>query len=152
LTAGVFGLVLLTLGPPRPGGNGQPPPARKPRPARAPIAMPANPVGLVVHLGLKDTEPTSWGGEVELSEGKLVAMSVRRGGANARVDGTRFTARYIRQQMAVNGPIVRIDLDAPANTLVTLKTPQGNLSFKLADLRPGARTPFFEGRATVERE
>jgi hypothetical protein len=114
--------------------------------------MAANPVGLEVHLGLKDTEPTPWGGDVELSEGKLLSMSVRRGGANAGVDGTRFTARSVRQQQAVNGPILRLDLDAPANTTVTLKTRQGNLSFKIADLRPGNRTPYLEGRATVERE
>ena len=46
-----------------------------------PIAMPANLVGLEVRLGLKDTEPSPWGGSVELSEGKLLSMSVRRGGA-----------------------------------------------------------------------
>ena len=152
LTAGVFGLVLLALGPTQPGGNSQPPPARKPRPERKPIAMPANPVGLEVHLGLKDTEPSPWGGEVELSAGKLLTMSVRRGGANAHVDGTRFTARSVRQQQAINGPILRLDLDAPVNTTVTLKTRQGNLSFKLADLQPGTRKPYLEGRATVVRE
>jgi hypothetical protein len=114
--------------------------------------MPANPVGLVVHLGLKDTEPTPWGGEVELSQGRVISMSVRRGGANAHVDGTRFTARSVRQQQAVNGPVLRLDLDAPANTTVTLKTRQGNASFKLADLRPGPRTPYLDGRVTVERE
>ncbi len=153
LTAGVFGLVLLTVGLPRPGeGQPPPPPARKPRPERKPIAMPANAVGLEVHLGVKDTEATPWGGEVELSEGKLLTMSVRRGGANARVDGTRFTARSIRQQQTVNGPILRLDLDAPATATVTLKTRQGNLSFKLADLQPGTRKPYLEGRATVVRE
>ncbi|HEX5269521.1 MAG TPA: hypothetical protein VFW33_03490, partial [Gemmataceae bacterium] len=114
--------------------------------------MPANPVGLVVHLGVKDTEPTPWGGEVELSEGKLLAMSVRRGGAMAGVDGTKFRARSVRQQMAVNGPILRIDLDAPAGTKVTVKTRQGDLSFKPADLTPGTRKPFLDGKATVERE
>jgi hypothetical protein len=114
--------------------------------------MPANPVGLEVHLGLKDTEPTPWGGDVELSEGKLVSMSVRRGGANAGVNGTRFNARSVRQQMAVNGPILRLDLDAPTNATVTLKTRQGDMSFKLADLQFGTRKPFLDGKATVERE
>src|SRR4051812_3707648 len=91
LTAGMFGLVLLIVGPHQPEGSGQPPPpARKPRPPGKPIAMPANPVGLEVELGLKDTAPTQWDGEVELSGGKLVAMSVRRGGPNAKADGPRF--------------------------------------------------------------
>src|SRR4051794_36434126 len=100
LTAGVFALVFLTLRPPQPPGSGQPaqPPPRKPRPAGKPVVMPANPVGLEVHLGVKDTQATPWDGEVELSEGKLVDMSVRRGGPNARVDGARFTARSVRQQ------------------------------------------------------
>src|SRR5262249_52576217 len=114
--------------------------------------MPTNLVGLEVRLGVKDTEPTPWGGEVELSEGKLLSMSVRRGGANARVDGARFTARSVRQQQAVNGPILRINLDAPLSTTVTVKTQQGNLSVKLADLPPGTRKPYLDGGATVERE
>jgi hypothetical protein len=153
LTAGVLGLVLLALGPRQPEGAGQPPPpARKPRPEGTPVAMPANLVGLEIHLGVKDTEPTPWAGAVELSEGKLLAMSVRRGGANARVDGPRFTARSVRQQQAVNGPVLRIDLDAPAGTTVTLKTRQGDLSFKPADLPPGTRKPYLDGKATVERE
>ncbi len=154
LTAGVFGLVLLALGPHQPGESSQPapPPARKPRPEGKPVAMPANLVGLEVRLGVKDTEPTPWGGSVELSEGKLLGMSVRRGGANARVDGPRFTARSVRQQQAVNGPILRISLDAPAGTTVTVKTRQGDISFKLADLAPGKQRPYLDGRATVERE
>src|SRR5947209_19682084 len=109
LTAGAFGLALLALDPSQPEGSSQPPPARKPRPEGKPIAMPANPAGLEIHLGLKDTEPTPWAGEVELSEGKLLAMSVR-GGPNARVDGARFTARPVRQQQAVNRPIPRLHL------------------------------------------
>jgi hypothetical protein len=151
LTAGVFGLVLLALGPPQTGESSQPPP-RKPRPEGKPVAMPGDLAGLEIHLGVKDTEPTPWGGEVELSEGKLLGMSVRRGGANSGVDGTKFRARSVRQQMAVNGPILRLDLDAPAGTKVTVKTRQGDFSFKLADLAPGARKPFLDGKATVERE
>ncbi len=153
LTIGVFGLVFLALGPRQTVESSQPPaPPRKPRPEGKPLAMPANLVGLEVHLGLKDTEPTPWGGEVELSEGKLLGMSVRRGGAMAGVDGMKYRARSVKQQMAVNGPILRMDLDAPAGAKVTLKTRQGDISFKLADLPTGTRKPFLEGKAAVERE
>jgi hypothetical protein len=114
--------------------------------------MPANPVGVEVRLGVKDAAPTPWDGEVELSGGKLLAMSVRRGGANARVDGTKFTARSVRQQMAVNGPLLRLNLDAPPSTTVTVKTRQGNFSFKLADLPLGTQKPYLDGKATAERE
>jgi hypothetical protein len=153
LTAGVFGFVLLAFGPPRAGQiNSQTPPPRKPRPEGKPVAMPANLVGLEIHLGVKDQEPTPWGGEVELSEGKLLHLSVRRGGANASVNDNRFTARSVRQQMAVNGPVLRAGLDAPLGATVTLKTRQGTFSFKLQDLPLGSRKAFLDGKATVERE
>ncbi len=153
LTTGILGLLLLSFGPPQSGESSQPPaPARKPRAEGKPIAMPANVVGLEIHLGVKDAEPTPWGGEVEVAEGKLLDMSIRRGGANARVNGAKFQARSVRQQQAVNGPILRLEVDAPPNAAVTVKTRQGDLNFKLSDLPLGKPKPFLEGRATVERE
>ncbi len=55
-----------------------------------PIPMPMNLVGLEISLGLTDEEPTPWGGSVQVSEGRLLSLQVVGGGANAKVNGSRF--------------------------------------------------------------
>jgi hypothetical protein len=159
MTITIFGAVLAALGPARQAEPGQPParPApRAPRPEGKPIPMPANLVGLEIPLGLKDKEPRPWDGEIQVSEGHVLDLTLSRGGPRATVEGTRFTARSVRPQPQqqpdlINGPILHVNLDAPPAATVTVKTRQGDFQFKLADLKPDTSATFLEGAATVAR-
>src|SRR5262245_16341130 len=91
ITLLVFALVLLAWRPPAPDGAGakgvdKP---RKPRPEGKPVAMVTNLTGLRINLGLKDAEATTWDGEIQLSEGKLVSLTILQGGgaAKKKMDG-----------------------------------------------------------------
>src|SRR5262249_17814692 len=118
-TAVVFGLLLLLFGPSPQGESGQQaaPVPRKPRPAGQPISRPPNLVGLEIALGLKDVEPTSWDGEVQISEGRLLEVQITRGNAKAKVDGQRFSVRsFAEAKQKKKGPTaatLRVSLDAP---------------------------------------
>ena len=61
-----------------------------PDPAQ-PIAMPAGLIGLEIELGLKDSAPTEWEGDVKVSPGRVLAVEVERSGSNAEVEGTHFS-------------------------------------------------------------
>ena len=56
-----------------------------------PIAMPAGLIGLEIALGLKDSAPTEWEGDVKVSTGRVVAIEVERSTSNALVEGTHFS-------------------------------------------------------------
>jgi hypothetical protein len=133
------------------------PPKKKPRPEGKPVAMPANPAGLNIALGLKDENATAWDGEIQVSEGRVLEVTVLRGGANAKVDGNKFSARSTvpkkdKAKKGVTSPLVGVNLDAPPSATVTVKTQQGNLEFKLADLTSGVPGRFLNDRASVERQ
>jgi hypothetical protein len=129
---------------------------KKTRPPGKPIAMPANLVGLEIALGLKDTEPTGWGGEVQVSQGRVLSLDIVRGPPMARVDGTRFRIRSFRRMMQMRRvlvrPVLRASLDAPPTATVTVRTRQGKFEFALKDLAGTTPTPFLDGQATVARQ
>src|SRR4051812_46809750 len=156
-TLAVFGVVLALLGPGRQSPTelrAEQKPAKK-RPQEKPIAMPANLVGLEILLGLKDKEPSGWGGSVQVSAGRLASLAVIRGGPNGKADGNRYTARTTRpggmMQPALAHPTLRADLEAPLSATVTVTTRQGKFSFVLSDLSAGKPKTFLDGAASVER-
>jgi hypothetical protein len=157
-TGGVFLLVIFSFGPTPQADTREKPndPPRKPRPEGKPVAMPANLAGVEIHLGLKDKEPTAWNGEVQLSQGSILDLSVVRGGANAKVTGASYTARSVRQmqnmQEVINGPILRLHADAPPDAVVTLKTAKGKVEFKLTDLATGTARNYLDDQVSVERQ
>jgi hypothetical protein len=158
----VFGAVALlavwqnsqnAAGLPAARGADEPPLKKR---ATKPVSMLAHPVGLEIDLGRKDMEPAAWDGDVQVSEGRLVDMTIRRGGANAKVDGSHFTGRSVKQQQAmmdvIVGPILRIGLDAPPTATVSVQTKKGKFEFKLEDLKTGTTKEFLDGGAVVERQ
>src|SRR6202030_1859100 len=50
-----------------------------------PIVMPAGLIGLEIALGLKDSAPTEWEGDVRVSTGQVVAIEIERSTSNALV-------------------------------------------------------------------
>jgi hypothetical protein len=61
-----------------------------PDPAQ-PVAQPADLIGLEIALGLKDSAPTEWEGDIKVSTGRVVAVEIERSGPNAEVEGTHFS-------------------------------------------------------------
>jgi hypothetical protein len=156
--ASVFAIVLMIVGP---GRHAQPllqadQPAPKERPVSAPVAMPTNLVGLEIRLGLSDTKPTAWDGEIQLSEGRVSEIKVAGGGPKPSVDGPRFKTRSIEVPSSpkpyMARPSLQIMLDAPGTATLTLKTEQGTVTARLADLVPGVQTRFLNDRITIERQ
>jgi hypothetical protein len=151
----VFGLALFIRGPSRPGSSVQAEQPGKARPEAKPLSMPANLVGLEIALGLKDTEPTGWGGQIQVSEGRVASMRVMRGG-NPSVTANRYTARSTRpaQQMMQRpvAPLLQVNLEAPESARVTVETRQGKFSFALAESPTGVVKKYLDGAASVERQ
>jgi hypothetical protein len=55
------------------------------------IAMPRRLVGLELALGLRDAEPTAWEGDVSVSVGEVVDITIVDSGASSEIRGTHFT-------------------------------------------------------------
>src|SRR5262249_8519832 len=56
-----------------------------------PVVMPPGLAGLEVALGLKDTMPTAWEGDVRVSEGRVLSVEVVRSAPEAGVEGAHFS-------------------------------------------------------------
>ncbi len=137
------------------------------------VAMPPRMIGLQIELGLTDDQPEDWEGEVEVSEGRVLKIDVVRSAAGARVEGNRFRAgsdsaltkkkaaakkkavakkkAAAKNQPAIVAATVRVLLDAPLETVVTMRTDRGQFSFSPGKLLPGARQTFLDGEASAER-
>src|SRR5581483_11944261 len=140
LTVVIFGSAVWLLGPtfsPDPAAQAQPAAAAKRTPGRI-IPMPAQSVALEFDLGLKDEKATDWDGEVQVSEGRIAAMRVVRGGPKARVDGNRYVARTVsrmqKQKPVIVRPLLQVTVEASPAANVTLKTAHGTVTFALKDL------------------
>ncbi len=118
------------------------------------VPMPLDGVAVQLTLGLKDTQPTDWDGDIKLSEGKVVRLDARLVQQD-RIDGSAWKIRSRRQGAAQNAPMrpvqLIVTLDAPLTAKADVTTRQGNFSFALSDLKIGSRTTFLDGAAAVER-
>ena len=132
------------------------------------VAMPTGLVGLQIVLGLRDDEPTRWEGDVSLSAGEIVGLVVTQPAARGEARGSHFRvttrkatpakkqqAKKQAKKAARPGPMVPVtmlvNLLAPADATVTIKTDRGAFSASLSDLRRGQRQTFLDGQAAVER-
>src|SRR5262249_8729409 len=70
-------------------------PPEKPLPI--PEEMAGDAVGFRVRLGLKDTEPTDWSGEVKVSAGKVLSIRGWRWAAGDSAKGSTWTTTTRRQ-------------------------------------------------------
>lgn len=142
----------------------QAPPARGPDSGAGPergarVEMPARSVGLEIDLRLGQT----YDGEVTVSEGRVASLEVIWGGGGTRIDGGRFHVaskkaaakkkkeRQKKKQAGAAAPVLLAVLDAPETAAVTVRTSQGEFTFRLADAPAGKRLSFLDARAFVER-
>ncbi len=121
------------------------------------VAMPAEPVGLLISLGRKDQKVTDWDGQITLSSGKILALDIAQGNPKASAKDGKFTVRTIFAKMnakkdMLTKPILRLTVDAPASAKVKVSTNHGNFEFALADIAAGSEKVFLEGGAAVQRE
>src|SRR5687768_4273830 len=123
-------------------------------PLRDPIPMTAGAVSLRITLGLKDTEPTAWDGDMKVSEGRVSRLSGQLR-ANDRVEGSAWTMSTRFQGQGPNRQLQHVVLmailDAPASAKLELQTKQGSFSVLPEDLKLGSNSSFLQGAASVER-
>ncbi|MCB1209467.1 MAG: DUF3604 domain-containing protein [Verrucomicrobiales bacterium] len=131
----------------------------------------AEEAGLLILLGAGDSEPTSWDGSLTLSGGKVVELNgwrfmatdkILKGNAwkcstrNEAIKGRTNNpkkmgkANRLRGPMSDNGIMARLQ-DVDETTEVSIKTTQGDFSFKLADLPYGKRQEMLDGKVVVQR-
>jgi hypothetical protein len=144
-------VILLRFSPEGASGDAKPP---KARPEGKPIAMPSNLTGVKIDLGLKDESGTPWDGEVQISQGRIVAVEIAQGNPKATVNGNKFIVRTVLQKKKdiILKPVLRVAVDAPESAKVTVKTKQGDFTFTLADLAGGEARTFLAGQAAVSRQ
>ena len=151
LTLGCLVLAVVIFGP-APEAKVEEP-VRKPR-AGKPIPMPADLVGFEIHMGLKDTKATEWDGDVTVSPGRIVDMSVTSGGKKGKGDvvGNRFTTKSTFTKMNLNSPQLHVNLDATADAAVTITTGHGKVQFKVSDVGTGIKKTFLMDQVSVEKQ
>jgi hypothetical protein len=157
ITLAVFTAVVVIIKPTQEGDARPADEPKKPRPAGRAISMPARLAGLEITLGIKDEKPTPWGGEIRVSDGKVLEVEVLRPGRAAGPTGTAswsaasFAQKLVMRQVLVR-PLIRVALDCPASAQVTVQTKQGKFSFKLGDVPTEGQKTFLDGQAAVRRE
>lgn len=121
------------------------------------IAMPAQPTGLLLSLGLKDQKVTDWEGQITVSAGKILTLDVAQGNPKATAGNGKFNVRTIFTKMnakkdTLTKPILRLTLDAPESAKVKVTTNHGNFEFVLADVPLSSGRGFLGGQVSVQRE
>ena len=141
-----------------------------------PIAMPKALQSVEIALGLRDDTPTAWEGSVEVSDGRVLGLEIEESGPGATVDGGHFRVRTRPQgtnkkkknqakkkQAAKNkakqkaqpvgiAPIrLLVNLDAPKDATLSVKTEQGRFEVKLSDLPATKAKNYLDGQARVEK-
>lgn len=116
-------------------------------------SMPVKGTTLVIRLGLKDTEATGWGGDVQVSEGSVTSL---RASGIAEADGeSKWKARTKVAKKKKNSNVtpvtIYVTVDAPPTATVTVRTRQGTFSFLLAEIRDETGKTFLDDQARVAR-
>ncbi len=132
----------------------------------------ADEVGVLVRFGLTDTTSSKWDGSVSVSSGKVENVGGWRFQMKDAVEGTSWTAmtrplterrsnnakkgaqqnkkKAASEAMADNGVVLHL-VDVNDDTVVTVKTPTGDVVFKLADLPYGKVVEKLAGAVDLER-
>lgn len=133
----------------------------------------AGETGLRVRFGMTDSTPTAWDGTVAVEPGQVTALQGWRFAAADAADGTsgwKASTRRATPQRRTNNPRAAARLNAAAGagpitdngvlimlrdtteeSRVLLKTPKGELNFRLADLPYGRVLTEFNGAIEIER-
>ena len=126
-------------------------------------------VGIRIRLGVKDKKNTVWSGSAEVAPGKIDQVSGWRFQFSDKVEGTSWKAetrsltvrksnnpqkggrkKDADEPMADNGVILRL-LDVTDESVVSVKTANGNFEFALRDVPYGASVEKLDGAVEVER-
>lgn len=141
-------------------------------PAQQSAASPtvANPVTVLIWMGVRATAPEKWDGSVRVEGGTLLKLDCRHFSAGDEIaDGKSWRAKTRVDQVAAYADIhytelrpgavpevrhqpvgVYVRLDAPASALVHVETAQGNFDIPLAGLTLEP-TSVLQGKALVMR-
>ena len=95
-----------------------------------------------------------WDGEIKVTDGRVLDVELLRRNPKAKLDGHRFKVSSVyrnAQKKAVDGPVLRVSLDAPSTAKLVVQTPQGNIEVALADLPDGSVKTYLNGQASLER-
>jgi hypothetical protein len=120
-------------------------------------------IGVRVLLGLTDESANNWDGSITAEGAQITRLDPWRFGKNDEIhpdnswkistaEVLSFFHLIARQKAPIgdNGVIVWLSADNP-NAQVTVKTTQGNFSFKLSDIPYGRYLYELGGRASVDR-
>lgn len=137
-------------------------------------AMRADDVGIRMRFGLTDKEATAWDGTVTVAPGKVALIGGWRFLQQDAVDGTtgwKARTRPMVLDRRTNNPLKAKQQPAPAGTgvamgdngvvltftgvteesQVTIKTPQGDVVFKLAEVPLGKTVEQLKGAVELQR-
>jgi hypothetical protein len=138
------------------------------------IAASADDAGIRLRFGLDDKEATTWDGTVTVEKGRVALIGGWRFAQQDAVQGTsgwKARTRPVVQQrrsnnparagqrrqnalanvqMADNGVLLTLE-DVTPDSLISVKTAQGEFAFKLSDVPYGKTVPQLDGAVEVER-
>jgi len=114
-----------------------------------PPAMDMLASGFRIEFGILEKELTLWEGEVSVSGGEVLRLDLWEPGADARVDGARFSVRAggPGKKKQAGLPQLFATVRAPAGAEVELKTNHGTARFRPSALSPAESTALLDGAA-----
>ena len=130
------------------------------RPAAIPEEVSAQAVGFRIRLGMKETDPTDWSGEINVTPGKVDTIRGWRWaqGDSATGNTWKVRTRHAAAQGAAKkqGPVLDSGIvvtlsDLSPDSKVDVKTPAGDFSFNIADVPYGTRVNKLKGHVEIER-
>jgi len=118
-----------------------------------PPAMDMLASGFRIEFGILEKELTLWEGEVSVSGGEVLRLDLWEPGADARVDGARFSVRAggPGKKKQAGLPQLFATIRAPAGAEVELKTNHGTARFRPSALSPAQSTAILDGAARAWR-
>ncbi|HEY3787378.1 MAG TPA: hypothetical protein VGL71_00930, partial [Urbifossiella sp.] len=130
------------------------------KPAAIPEEVSAQAVGFRIRLGMKETDPTDWSGEINVTPGSVSSI---RGWRWAQGDNAKGNTWKVRTRHAVaqgakqkQGPVLDSGIVVTLNDLtpdskVAVKTAAGEFAFNVADVPYGKRLNELKGHVEIER-
>jgi len=125
-------------------------------------------VSFRLRLGLTDTEPRRWDGELEVSGGEVVNLRLWRPRPGDRIEGThrwqavsRQGVNFQKRPWEAEEPVgpqpyilatgIIADMRGSAGTRVRVRTAQGNFELRPFELAPGSPQSYLGGAVVADR-
>jgi hypothetical protein len=121
-----------------------------------------------IRFGVTDAQPAPWDGDFTVDGGESLGLRIWHPRPGDRVEGnTRFTVSTRPGPIFTLRPVeeeppfpqekylwhagVIADIKSASSARLTVRTKQGQFSFRLADIATGRSSPFLNGRVVVDR-